>query len=46
MKQILNYSEYARHDDAPDSLAGLVGAIMDGTRKNTSVSPVFFGLNK
>ena len=46
MKQILNYSEYSRHDDAPDSLAGLVGAIIDGTRTGVSITPKFFRLNK
>jgi hypothetical protein len=30
LKQILNYSELSRHDDAPDSLAGLVGVLGHG----------------
>lgn len=30
LKQVLNYSELARHDDAPDSLAGLVERLGQG----------------
>lgn len=27
LKQVLNYSEHSKHDDAPDSLAGLIAAL-------------------
>ncbi|MBN2157912.1 MAG: terminase family protein [Spirochaetes bacterium] len=30
LKQVLNYSELARHDDAPDSLAGLIKQLGQG----------------
>lgn len=30
MKQLLNYSELAKHDDAADSLAGLIEALGHG----------------
>ncbi len=30
LKQVLNYTELARHDDAPDSLAGLVDRLVQG----------------
>jgi predicted phage terminase large subunit-like protein len=32
LRQILDYSELARHDDAPDSLAGLIRALGVGRR--------------
>ena len=30
LKQIISYSEEAQHDDAPDSLSGLVSALKPG----------------
>lgn len=44
LKQLVTYSEIARHDDAPDSLAGLVAALRPGRQSLSERYDCFGGI--